>query len=227
MKNSLCLFVLSVVFFLTGCAPVDSLNPLYTSKDEVFDAALLGQWGSDKDGCNFAKGEDGGYEITLTARDDKAGQVSSTSFEAHLLELQGHRFLDMSPKLWVTIPQTMTLAPGLVNVGLAAYVEIAPKQSEDGFELRMLTAHNFYKVILENQGKTLRLVALDNSWVEKEIESGNLNIGHQWTEPDHKSVVLTAATHELQQLVLDHINDEQAFSGTTTIERSGSPTPNR
>lgn len=38
------LCLLAVLACLTGCLPVDSLNPLYTDKDIVFDNTLLGDW---------------------------------------------------------------------------------------------------------------------------------------------------------------------------------------
>ncbi|HEY4679302.1 MAG TPA: hypothetical protein VIJ01_19200 [Candidatus Angelobacter sp.] len=59
-----------LVFFallacLTGCVPVDSLNPLYTDKDAAFDESLLGSWvGPDK-------GEEGGLEIMAREQDGK------------------------------------------------------------------------------------------------------------------------------------------------------------
>jgi hypothetical protein len=36
--------LLALLACLTGCVPVDSLNPLYTEKDTVFDESLLGEW---------------------------------------------------------------------------------------------------------------------------------------------------------------------------------------
>ena len=42
MRKLLLLFAGTLL--LTGCVPVDSLNPLYTDKDIVFDESLLGTW---------------------------------------------------------------------------------------------------------------------------------------------------------------------------------------
>ncbi|HEY2170630.1 MAG TPA: hypothetical protein VGJ30_13450 [Candidatus Angelobacter sp.] len=36
------LLLLAGLLWLTGCVPVDSLNPLYTDKDLAFDESLLG-----------------------------------------------------------------------------------------------------------------------------------------------------------------------------------------
>jgi hypothetical protein len=239
MKKLSILLILSLVALLTGCTPVDSLNPLYTDKDVIFDPALLGQWGSDTEGYNFAKGEDGAYQITISSKDDKTGQLVSLVYEAHLVELQSHRFLDVVPKQWTPSPQSVPLdlersstgvqvRPGLVNIGSGAYVEITDGESNangDHFKLRTRTAHNFYKVLLENRGQTLRLVELDSSWVEQQIERGSLSIDYQMAGSDHPCVVLTANTRDLQQLVVNHVDDEEAFNGTTTLDRPGLPAP--
>jgi hypothetical protein len=37
-----------------------------------------------------------------------------------------------------------------------------------------------------------------------------------------KSPVLTASTADLQQMVLDHLEDDEAFCGATVMKRSGS-----
>ena len=120
MKTKSILLILSLFSFLIGCMPVDSLNTLYTDKDVVFDPALLGQWGSDTEGYNFAKGEDGGYQLTMYGKDDKTGQLLSLVFEAHLVELQGHRFLDVVPKQWEPSPQPISLDLERANIGADA-----------------------------------------------------------------------------------------------------------
>src|SRR5712691_11635222 len=95
MKSYRFFLAMLVMTFLAGCAPVDSLNPLYTDKDVVFDKALLGQWGSPKEGLTFVKLRDNAYRMVITQKkDDEADQVSVV-FEAHLVNLQGHRFLDL------------------------------------------------------------------------------------------------------------------------------------
>src|SRR6266849_402539 len=95
MQLSKLLLTCLLTVFLAGCVPVDSLNPLYTDKDVTFDNALIGQWGTEKEGLNFAKIGDNAYRMVLSGKDDDTGQVTTTVFEAHLVSLQGHRFLDV------------------------------------------------------------------------------------------------------------------------------------
>ncbi|HET8891602.1 MAG TPA: hypothetical protein VFQ41_22065, partial [Candidatus Angelobacter sp.] len=53
------LVLLALLACLTGCVPVDSINPLYTDKDVVFDESLLGEWvgmdANEKGGMKFIK----------------------------------------------------------------------------------------------------------------------------------------------------------------------------
>lgn len=87
------LCLLAVLACLTGCLPVDSLNPLYTDKDIVFDNTLLGDWVSvNKDNeestLRFVtlaeKGKDNnfkdsGYDVTLFGK-NQDGTCSSMEF---------------------------------------------------------------------------------------------------------------------------------------------------
>jgi len=239
MKSFKISFALAIIAVLAGCAPVDSLSPLYTETDVVFDPALLGQWhekAGEKGGWSFTKADDGGYVLLISDTDDN-GQNINLMYEAHLVDLQGHRFLDLAP-LQIYFPESnewtlnlvrhksgVTARPQLEHIGFSAYLELADGQSyadADSFQARLRLAHTFYKVEMDDDGKTLHLTHLDDEWVTKQIESGTLAIAHQMVGDENKTAVLTASTADLQQLVLEHFNDNLAFNGTSTIYRPGS-----
>ncbi len=116
MKNKALLWVLGSALTLVGCIP--TLHPLYAEKDLVFDPALLGLWSSDKERETwlFEKESESAYKLTYTDSHGKAGQ-----FTAHLLKLNGNRFLDLYPDdsvlrewndlgmspSWSVVPQTI------------------------------------------------------------------------------------------------------------------------
>ena len=231
MKTLKIFLALPLALLLTGCAPVDSLNPLYSSKDAIFDPTLLGDWGNAGAGLSFAKQGDG-YRLVVSAKDDDI----TVAFDAHLVELQGHRFLDITWKqsepregaqalseVQVTHTKSgLEIEPRLVSLGEGSYLELVPGESaadQDRFSLRLRQAHEFFKVVIEDEGRTLKLVQLDDSWIDDQIRDGKLVIDHE-TMPD-KSAVLTASTPELQQLVLDHVDDDDAWRGETVLERPG------
>jgi hypothetical protein len=237
MKLFKLLLALPLAMMLVGCAPVDSLNPLYNDKDVVFDESLLGQWGTAGEGLNFAKLGDNGYTIVMSGPDDDTGQTLTLIFEAHLVNLQGHRFLDVVCKQpeggndWQPLPDVhvrrtvdgQKIEPRLVSAGSGKYLELLPGDSsidEDRFSIRLRPAHQFFKVVMEDEGRTLKLVYLDDSWVNRQIADGKLTIDHEIM--DGRSAVLTASTADLQQLVLEHVNDEEAFRGEMIVKRPGS-----
>jgi hypothetical protein len=233
MKLPRLFLALSLGTLLCGCGPADSLNPLYSGQDITFDAALLGQWESDGVEFNFAKVANNGYRLVMSEKDSETGQQTTTVLDAHLVSIQGHRFLDVacneSPQDWPAIPEVrmkrtpdgVKIEPHLLFVG-CTYLELLPGESnsdEDSFTMRPRPVHWFFKVEMEDE-KTLGLVQLSDSWVESQIQEGKLALDHEVVEG--KSTVLTASTAELQQMVLDHVNDDEAFCGATLMKRPGS-----
>ena len=94
MKTKISILLLyAAALILGGCIP--SLHPLYTDDTLVFDEALLGKWISTGDNdeqiWQFSKAGENEYELRIL-QDDKEGR-----FEAHLLELDGTRYLDLYP----------------------------------------------------------------------------------------------------------------------------------
>lgn len=75
-------FLLSLagLLLLTGCVPVDSLNPLYTDKDISFDESLLGSWVGPDNGEDgvlefIARDEDGKKSYSLAEKDKDSKQL--------------------------------------------------------------------------------------------------------------------------------------------------------
>lgn len=165
-----------------GCV-VPSLHPLFTERDLVFEPRIIGAWtDEDSDFWVFEKACQGGYRLAIS------DTLEMSLFDAHLLELGSHRFLDLYPRT---------------------------EDSDDSFQaFHLLPVHTFYKVILD--GESLLLVPMDLGWLEKEIESGALQVAHAWPEDE---LLLTAPTEDLQELVLLFADDPAAFpvDSTTSV----------
>ena len=182
--------VLACALLLTSCEPQLSLRSLYTSDDVVFDPNLIGSWvmSEQKDSSEFAQmdfvkvGADG-YAITFMIKDSPAAQLAKVSFDAHLVKLHGRLFID--------VVQTA--------------VELDGKPSE-----RQITipGHMFGRISID--GNTLRMSFLDDEWMGRAIAAGAVSIDSE--DEDHQPRVLTATTAELQKFVVDHADDDQAFS---------------
>jgi hypothetical protein len=85
--------VLVLSLLLAGCVP--SLHPLYTEKDLVYDAALLGVWVDDEGRTSWTVKRAGDKSYSLMAIDEKG---NARHYEGHLLDLGKHRFLDLLPE---------------------------------------------------------------------------------------------------------------------------------
>jgi hypothetical protein len=233
-------FLLFAILFISSCAPVDSLNPLYTEKDVVQDAALVGDWIStdpsetDKDGMKIiqmryvddrADENIDGYEITL----------GGATFRARLVEIQGHRFLDLVPQEWGARYETYTLhlsqskngtviEPHLLKLGMAAYMEFGAsgKNSDGQVQANLRPAHWFFKVTLD--GKKLQLDHIDDEKFRGAVEQGKVHLGNVLLGAGKKKdVVITATTQELQTFVVEHFDDEKLFSEHVEFQRKQVP----
>jgi len=220
--------LLALFALLTGCLPVDSLNPLYTDKDVIFDEALLGDWKSlnsdDTSVISFSRYvSDAKPDSYSMAMIDEHG--SKTEFQAHLLEIEGHRFMDIVPENWearsesyalhlTTTAHATKIQPRLLRLGVAAYLEFSnPTSTGNASELhaQLRPAHWFFRV--KSDGKKMRLDGIDDDDLRKAIEQGKIHIGNSILgEGKDKSLVLTAKTSDLQRFVLEHVDDDTVFS---------------
>ena len=109
------LLSLAALLLLTGCVPVDSLNPLYTDKDLAFDESLLGSWVGPDNGAEgvlefIAHDQDGskGYLLVMTDKDKESDSYKKAIYRAHLVKLNDRPFLDVTPQTFETLPAFYT-----------------------------------------------------------------------------------------------------------------------
>jgi hypothetical protein len=127
-----------------GCV-VPSLHPLFSANDLVFDPQLIGTWIDDDETL---------WMFERSGKQSYRAIVSSSKelsvFEAHLLELGPHRFLDLLPR---------------------------EEDADDTFRgLHLVRAHTFSKIEADSVG--VRLVALSPDWLEESLTRGRLDIAH-------------------------------------------------
>jgi hypothetical protein len=144
-------FVLILVLGMTGCF-VLSVHPLYFEKDLVFESGLVGTWGEkehEKDLSElwiFKKSEDKSYRLIIREKEEGEGM-----FEAHLLKLGDHLFLDLYPE--------------------------EPETGSEFYNMHVIPAHSFIRISLE--GHVLRLAFFDLDWLKKNIEENKVSIKHE------------------------------------------------
>src|ERR1043166_3144698 len=176
---------------LTGCI-VTSVNPLYTQEDLVFDPALVGAWseGEGKDTWAFEKAGEKKYKLLHTDEKGRTGE-----FEAHLLKLGQHPFLDLH----------------LVDPGEKEEWQINELAA---VAMIMRPGHLFFKV--SQIQPTLQVSPLHEDWLNKLLEKDANAIQHERIQfgsdktNDYRNI-LTAGTKDLQKFVLKYVDSEEAF----------------
>lgn len=191
MKNKV---LLLFGLILTGCVP--SWNPLYTEKDIVFDAALVGTWmaADAKEGSKetwvFAKAEDKLYQLQQT---DEEGRKAT--FDMRLVKLKDHRFLDL---------YLAKIEEDDVKMNAWAAFSLAP-------------AHLILKV--HQIEPTLKIAAMNPERMKEVLKKRPDAIAHRVMFDGN--IVLNASTAELQKFVLEHVNEEEFFGGPLELKRKG------
>jgi hypothetical protein len=216
--NKRYLVLLALLACLTGCVPVDSLNPLYTDKDVVFDESLLGSWvGTDN-------GEDG--VLVMTDKDKDSNTYKKSVYHAQLVKLNEHLFLDVVPDTFDSRPNSYslrvksgksgaTIEPALLKLGEAAYLEFQNGAPDGKVGAHLRRAHWIMKVARKDNG--LQLDWADDDDFRRAVEKGTIKLPSVLLgEGKNKDVVITASTEELRKFVADHADDDQFFSSKTS-----------
>lgn len=191
-KAALFLTTVVMALLVAGCAPEDSLFPLYTKEESLFNERLIGMWRVQKSPTEpesndwymiFSEGKD---KNTYLVRGVEGGKSSGGMFLiGRLVRLDAYTFIDFSP------PEDSDE----VNVRDAIYPYIP--------------SHVFGRVRIEKN--YVRFDLLDDEWVRKQIQAGTLGLAYVDTP---KGQVISAPTEELRRFALAHANDDKAFSST-------------
>jgi hypothetical protein len=181
-------YLLAVV--LGGCAPpVQSVYPLFSENELIFDPNLLGFWKATDSNTTgqFSQIEDqnackiNAYKLIITENDGNQG-----NFLAGLGELQGNLFLEIYPDTSHTY-----------------------NNQESGFHKQhLLGMYSFMRI--EQIDPNLKVALMDYEKVSKIIEADPNVIGHEFA---NDKLILTASTKELQEFVVKYgINVDDANS---------------
>jgi hypothetical protein len=155
---------------LAGC--VQSLNPIYTEEDVVFEPKLVGVWAEANDAkerWTFEQAGEKAYKV-IYEEENKRGV-----FEVHLLRLGQQLYLDFFPD--------------------KAAME---QMGENGlYKYHWLPVHTFARVYQVEP--ELGLAFMDPDWLSKKLEQDAGAIAHVRRGDDQ--LILTASTSALQAFV--------------------------
>jgi hypothetical protein len=224
--------LLAGLLLLTGCVPVDSLNPLYTDKDLAFDESLLGSWVGPYNGDDgvlqfIARDEDGkkSYSLVMTEKDKDSNGYKRTVYHAHLVKLNEHMFLDVVPETFDSRPNSYslrvkygksggTIEPALLKLGEAAYLEFQNGAPDGKVAAHLRRAH--WIMNIARKDNKLQLNWVDDDYFRKAVQAGTVKLPSVILgEGKNKDVVITASTQELQKFVAEHADDKTFFNSKT------------
>jgi hypothetical protein len=234
LRKIAALIAICLTLFLSGCVPVDCLNPLYSDKNTIVDKTLVGEWVGDAPDEGGLRIDliDGVYQVVMTEK--KESGFKETIYEGHLVSLGGEKYLDLSPKMLDGSAQhifTMDsskkgaqFSPALERMSDGMYLEILGPIPAKGntVELRARLKPVHWIVKVEVTEKTLALSYFDREWVQEAIDKNLIQARHSKAGSNNDtSWVLSGSTAELQQFVMHHGEEAGAFSGLNVLRRLG------
>lgn len=181
-------YLLAVV--LGGCAPpVQSVYPLFSEDELIFDSNLVGLWKDtdsnltgqlsrieDQNSCKI-----NAYKLVITENDGNQGL-----FLAGLGELQGNLFLEIYPDTSHTYDS----------------------RESNYHKQHLLSMYSFMRI--EQIDPNLKIILMDYDKVKKVIEADPNVLKHEFA---NDKLILTASTEELQRFVIEYgINIDDANS---------------
>jgi hypothetical protein len=196
-KIAVSAILFSVILCLVGC--LTTLHPIFTGKDLVADARLIGDWEKAKDKTRVIYRRPDTKEINnLSAAlqaeaskiymlDEKDGQgnIKSTSY-AFMVKLGKYYYMDYYP---------------------ASEKE---RQSADHFFAAHYTAmHAIFRIQFKND-HSFDIQRLDGGYLEKLIKNKQIRIKHEVMEDG--DIFITAPTGELQQYLIKYSDVPEAYS---------------
>lgn len=227
MKNVVSSLLMACTLFLVGCAPADSLNPLITKEEAIFELGLVGTWekdsdsGQSKDRLIFSKAapkdpQSCEYDVIFSSGENEKGWLGRLEGELYLdlscaaeLNNQGvHIFqeINVTPAFYLA-PQVVRLNDQLLLRLEAEKEESDDAGSNDHLRIQVSAIHRFFKVELEE--KHLRLGYLDDEHLGKLLEEKKVNLAA--VQSNDQGLILTAPTHQLQQMVRQLTLDPEAY----------------
>ncbi len=171
-----------------GCG-VTSVYPFYTTRDVVFEPALVGTWVESNstnpadEQWRFERIEGQAYKLTGIEKDKQ------TEFDTHLFKLKGQLFLDCRPR-------------DRMDDAVPPHYLLKVTRLDPTLDMAMMN-YDWLKNLIEKDPKAIRHIVV----ARKLGESGDAQ------------VVLTADTAELQKFILNHEKTEGVFNDVTVLKR--------
>jgi hypothetical protein len=196
-RTPLLLAAAALASILAGCGPINSLQPLYTKEDKVFEETLLGEWRpkspeNDEDKKARWTFEKSGNEYFYTLCMTTIEKKGCLRAQARLVRLGGALFVDFEGDTRDDDASKITNMP-----------------------FPIISTHMIGRIWIEKDAFRIRM--FEDDWINKHIKEGKFALAYTTTDG---GTVLTAKTEDLRKFAQDHADDEVAFSGSFELVRA-------
>lgn len=190
-----------LLIFLSSC--LETIHPIFTEKDLVYDARLIGTWKTDTTG--------GRAIITNLATESSVqlpGNISSISKKGYLIS-----YMDKDGSL------SGLYIAFLARIGKHLYFDYYPadkkndKSVDNFFMIHLTKMHTSYRVNFTKDG--FEMSQLDEGFIRQLIDEKKIRISHEKSEED--DIIITASTSELQQYIIKYGDEPSAYRSEKTI----------
>lgn len=205
--------LITLLLSLSGC--LGTLYPLFTEKDLVYDARIIGTW-KEKD----EKDNKENMKIEKASKQDLTNfpALQHLADKAYIVSLQSKETkLEYNNQSNTFLVEQKFIA-FLTKVGTGQYLDFFPIPTDRQLQYNALFTqhftgmHSFYRIEVRND-RSIELSQLAEEYLKDLIRQKRVRIQHEVGL--YGSYLITAPTSELQQYVLKYGDVPEAYEGST------------
>ena len=198
MKNAKQKIITGFLVFLMllgGCV-TPSLHPIYHKSDLIFNEELVGEWLGTYSIWTVERENKTSYRLTYKECADPINNPQDYSsctlaeFKMNVIKLDDKYYADFYPINYTNTDNQLLL-----------------------FHLKAF--HTFAQIYFDEE--VLQISFLDNQWLEELLLKKPKQIDHIVID---KGILLTASTNELQDFIIKHASNTEAFTNTISLDRN-------
>ncbi len=204
MKRIELLLIPALVLLLSSCElgwlGVPSINSIYSTENVITKTGIEGVWYDKADSIEFVITyvDSIGYQVTANF------DSSSVYYVAHLVNIEGQTFLDLSPDFYCDSWTTIIGNYGIHALPSHVFAKVSFK--DDEINLAFMNYNKLEQILVEYP-TIINHALIEDHYVGSLMEMKN----------DLKMLILTASIKELQDFV---INNPDLFTNEETLIRA-------
>ncbi len=206
--------MITLLLSMSGC--LSTLYPLFTEKDLVYDARLIGEWKENDD--------DESLMIAKASRQDlkKFPALQHLVDKAYIVSFMSRKttiIINEQSSSWQAEQKFIAF---LTRLGTGLYLDFFPtptdrqEQYNAFYKQHFISMHSFYRIQVHNE-RSFEINQLKGDYLQELIRQKRVRIKHE--KNAYSSYIITAPTEDLQQYVLKYGQVPEAYEGKTVFTK--------